>query len=402
MPAARWLPALLVLLGLAAWAQADDTAAARLTFTKTFKGSQPEYTRVSVAEDGEASYQGGSIAEPTDPDSFRLSAATTARLFGLAAALNGFRGVELEYRRPVAHMGWKVLVYEKGGERAEVSYNYTQNAAALELEQWFGRIARGRFLVQQLAYRAQFDRLGVLETLREFEREFNTGQLVDAEQFAPILERLAGDTRLMRPVQTRARQLLGRIRGVPARLQFEHSDPGSGWYTRVVVFEQGSGLYERRRFDQPAREQPLEIPAGAATRLMGLVREANYFRGQPAGGGDGPDGSAGYRLTYDGGSEHQETSFRRPPDAILAEIVHLFQQTVQQEEFRQRLDAALETESVMLQVVLQELEGALQTNALINPGEFVPVLERIANGSGTHPLVREQVARLLARIRAGS
>lgn len=392
--------ALCLLLAVPGPLLAGDASAGRLTFVKTFKGSVPEFTRIVVEENGQATYQGGRAEEPSEPDSFRLSVPVTSRLFSLAGALNYFRGVKLEYTRPVAHLGEKVVVYEKGAERTEVRYNYTQNPTADELQRWFERIGRGRFLIQQLEFRARYDRLGVLETLRQFEQDFNTGELVELEQFVPILEQLAGDQRLMRLVQTRAQQLLGRIRRTSWRLQFEYGDLRSGWYAKVIVEEQGSARYEHRRFSDLPAERRLVLPAGTAARLGELLRQANYLRGQTM-TGDADGKARGYRLIFEAGAEHNEAAFLQPPDAVLAEIVHLFRQLLEQEGFRTRLRAALEKESVTLQVVLQELEGAVFRNALADPREFVPVLEQIATNNQAHPLVRERAERLLARIRAG-
>lgn len=393
---------LLMLFGAPAAAQAVEASAARLTFVKVFKNSQPEYTRVTVQEDGQASYQGGSAEEPDEPEPFQLSASVTARVFELSAALNHFRRVELEFPRQVAHMGRKTFIYEEAGERTQVSYNYTRNAAAQELQALFEGIARGRYLKLKLEFHLQFDRLGMLQALREFERDFNAGGLVDTEQIAPLLKRISSDRRLMRLAQTRARDLLRRIQGTTGRLQFEHADEYTGWYTKVIVEERGTGTYERRGLNQPPQEKPLPLPPNTVARLMELVREANYFRGGGASSGAAGQAS-GYRLTYEAGPEHHEVAFSAPPDASLAEIVHLVQQALRQEDLRSQLQAALEkeSESMMLQVVLQELETAVRSNSLVAPKQFEPLLERIAKSGETHAMVREQAERILAWIRAG-
>lgn len=397
----RILPLAICLSAGSLWAQAGEEASlARLTFVKTFEGSQPEYTRVTVRESGEATYQGGRVGETGDPEPFQLSPEVTGRLFALAAELNYFGGLELESPLEVAYLGKKSFSYEKGGQQATVSYNYTRNPAAEELQQWFERIARGRFLIQQLEYRLQFDPLGVLEVLREFERDFNAGRLVDLPQFAPVLERIANDRRLLRLAQIRAQELLRRIRGTPGRLQFEYGDQNTGGYYKIVVEEQGAATYEGRRFEDSANPRPLTVPATLRARLAELVRQANYLRGLASGGEE--QRLSGYRLTYEAGAEHNEVAFSQPPTATLAEMVHIFQQLLQQEHFRRRLQAALQEDSVNLQVVLQELEVAIGRDIVADPKAFVPLLEEIATGSGHHPLAREQAQRLLARIRGAN
>jgi len=401
MPARFFRRCLPLLLACALPVLAGDDAAARLTFTKLFRERAPEYVRVTVTEDGRATYQGGTEDDPGEPESFRLSAEVTARMFALAAELNNFRGVALEARQQVANLGRKTFIFERGGERSEVTYNYTQNHAGDELQRLFEKIARGRHLSQQLEARLVYDRLGVLETLREFEREFNTGGLVDLEQFVPVLQSIGADRQVMRLAQTRAQRLLARIRGGGRRLQIEHGDQGSGWYLRLAVDDGGAAAYEERRFNQPPVERPLALPPAVTARLWELARQANYFRGQ-ASSAYAEAQLNGYRLLYEAGAEHNEVAFTTAPDAVLAEIAYLFQRVVRQEEFRQRLQAAVEEKSVTLQVVLQELEAAVQAGGVAEPKDFVPLLEKIAGAGDTHPRVREQAERLLARIRSGA
>lgn len=398
----RRLALFLSLAGLGAAGMAlgaAESSSARLTYIKVFKGSLPEYTRVTVEEDGEATYQGGAADHPDAPESFRLSAAVATRLFGLAAELGYFKGVDLESGQRVANLGQKTFVYEKAGSRAEVSYNYTRSEAAQALQQWFERIARGRYLVRQLEHRLVFDRLGLLDTLREFEREFNAGQLVDADQFVSVLERIAGDPRSMQLVKTRAQGLLRRIRGGAAILQFEYGEQESGWYYKVVLVDQGGATYEARRFADAANPQRLELPETPGRRLWELAQQANYFRDQPR-SQERTGRLSGYRFTYEAGPEHREIAFLVPPSATLAEMLHLFQQTLAQEHFRQRLHAAMQEKSYQLQVVLQELDVAVQGRKLLAPRDFLPVLEGIANGDGHHPVVRGLAERLLATIRS--
>lgn len=375
-----------------------DSPAGRLTYVKVFKGSVPEYTRVTVEEDGEATYQGGSAEHPDAPERFRLSPATTSRLLGLTAELSYFQGVQLESGQRVANMGQKTFLYEKGETRTEASYNHTRNATANELQQWFERIARGRYLAQQLEHGLVFDRLGLLESLRLFEREYNAGQLVDPEQFIGLLERIASDARLMELARTRAQGLLRRVRGGAATLEFEYGDQESGWYFKMVLVDQGTATREARRFSDPANPQRLDLPETASRRLWELARLANYFRDLP-GELDVGDRLRGYRITYEAGSEHRELTFLSPPDALLAEMTHLFQQVIAQEHFRQRLQSAAQERSFQLQIVLQELDAAILADKLIAPRDFVPQLEGIAKGEGEHPIVRGLAERLLAHIR---
>lgn len=374
---------------------------AQLTYVKVFKGSLPEYTRVTIEENGQATYQDGSADQPEAPESFRLSPGTTARLLGLAGDLGYFQNLELDSGERVARMGDKTFSYQKGETRAEVHYNHTKNSTAFELQNWFERIARGRFLARQLEHQVVFDRLGLPETLRIFEREFNAGQLVDPEQFVGVLERIANDARAMGLVKSQAQDLLRRMRGGPARLQLEYGDDETGWYYKMVLVDGGSATEESRRYSDPSNPQRLDLPENISRRLWELARLANYFRDLTT-YSESPGRLRGYRLSYEAGPEFRQVVFSAPPDALVAEMVHIFQQSLQQTYFEQRLRAALEGNSIELQVVLQDLDTAIRGDKLLAPSEFIPLLEGIAGGNAQHPVVRGLAERLLAQLRGGS
>ena len=387
-----------LVLSAAAFARPEEAATGRLTYVKVFRGSGPEYVRITVDENGEATFQGGSADRPDASESFRLSSPVVARLFGLAAQLNYFKSGELESGYRVAFMGQKTFTYHKGGVRGEATYNHTRSPAAAELQLLFDRLARGRILAAQLEHRLLFDRLGLLDTLREFERDFNAGHVVDPEQFIPVLERLIADPRLMQIARTRAQSMLRRIRGGAATLQFEYGDLERGWYYKVILVDQGGATQEIRRFSESVNPQRLDLPEGVARRLWELARLENYFRdrGQYQ---EPVERLSGYRLTYEAGPEVNDLLFSTPPSAAVAEMVQLFQQAVTQEQFRQRLRAALDAKSLQLQLILQELDAAVQNRKLMAPREFVPVLEGIAGEGSQHPVVRGLAERLLAHIR---
>lgn len=377
---------------------AQEPAGARLTFIKVFPGSQPEYIHITVEENGHAIYRGGSADNPDEPDIFQLSPEFTRRLFSLAAELGYFQSIKLETDKPVAHMGEKTFIYEKAGHRSTVSYNYTTNQTAETLRELFENLARGRILLGELEQRLVFDRLGLMDTVRRLEREFNAQRLVELDQFVPVLEKIAQDGGVMSLARTRAQALLRRFQGAPATLQLEYGDQQSNRYYKMVFVHGGVVTYEARRYDQPPQPRILELPPGVEERVWELVRLANYFR-DLAGYQEPPRGLSGHRITYEFQAEQQQVAFTGPPTAAVGELVRIFEQTVNQEEYRSRLKRALQEESLMLQVVLQDLEAAISRDDLLDPAEFAPLLEGIAKQAGQHELVRAQAERLLARIR---
>ena len=390
----------LLLAGSAPLCSSPDDASAVLRFTKIFPGSFPDYMDVTVGEDGAAVYR-GRPEEDAEVQEFQLSDDVTRRLFSLAAALNYFQGVGLESRHKVAFMGDKTFVYSKGGRESRISFNYTEDSTARELQELFEAIGRGRSYHEQLESRLRYDRLGIIEVMRAFERDFNAGKLADVQQFAPILERIANDPSLARLARSRAADLLRRVRGGPARLELELVEKRSGLFYRLVVEEPGQAFYESRRIGESPNLQPWRVSEAAIARLLELVPLANYLRGAPRMAED-EQAATVYRLTYESGAEKNNAVFAAPPSTPVAEMIHIFRQILQQEYFGERLSKAERGEGEMLLIVLQELDTAVQRDNLVAPAQFVPKLEAIASAESTDPVTRQQAERLLARLRAAS
>src|SRR6266567_5942167 len=74
------------LMGAAAGPAQEPSGTARLTFTKTLQGSTPEFEEIVVDSDGSATYDGRKLSDSASPRQFKISAATTQRLFALAGA----------------------------------------------------------------------------------------------------------------------------------------------------------------------------------------------------------------------------------------------------------------------------------------------------------------------------
>ncbi len=389
---------LLVLSGAGLFAAGQENDTGRLIFLKTFPGSTPEYTRIEVSKNGRAIFQGGKIAEPEEPETFILSPVTTKEIFRLAAELGYFRNLTLEFPKKIASMGEKTFVYEKGARRGEVKYNYTRNESAQQLQTLFENIALGRTLMGELAFRARFDRLGVAESLRKFDRALTDGQLVDLPEFLPVLARIEKDRRLMKLARNHAGRLMARLENTSARLQLEHGDTVANRYTSLVVREEGEGSLEQRRFQDKSQPRPMAIPERLKARLWELAAQLALEKvGAVAAA---PGMFTGYRLTYENGATKKQTSFSSPPSAMLAEIVHILNTVVEQERLLAKLLTTKEKDRFMLQVVLQEVDTALKQSAIADPGVFEPVMEEIAGDEKRHKIERDLAREMLERIRS--
>lgn len=189
---------------------AGQSTSPRIAFVKEFPGSVPDYYSVSVAQGGEAIYS----TAPDDPKPvrFKISPELTEALFHAAERLDNFKDAHFETKRRVASMGKKTLRYEGSGQRYEASFNYSDNPDVMVLAQVFEKIGRSEQDLVDLDRATHYDRLGVNAALAQVEMAMNRRELVEAQQFAPVLEAIAGDSRFLNIARQRAGRLLDRIR----------------------------------------------------------------------------------------------------------------------------------------------------------------------------------------------
>jgi hypothetical protein len=202
------------LLGLQNLYRAQQPSATELTYSKTLKGSVPEYTKITVDSTGAGSYEGRKLDEAANPRSLRLSPGTTHELFDLAAELNYFRSDKLESHKKVANLGQKTLTYRAGSEVNQVKFNYTQNRAAQDLADLFEKIASVEQHITALEYDIKYDHLSLPRQLLQIQIDLDNKALAEPELMVPILEKITQNSRFLHLAQTRAQNILQRIQSI--------------------------------------------------------------------------------------------------------------------------------------------------------------------------------------------
>ena len=183
----------------------------RLTYTKTLKGSTPEFLALTVSANGEGTYEGRSLSDPPNPRPLKLSTATTQRLFELAGELENFRGIDLESHRKVANLGMKTLRYEAGGQENHVQFNYTLNRDAQQLADLFEKIASVEQHLATLEFAMKYDHLSLPQELLQIQIDLENRALADPELLVPTLEKITQNPRFLHLAQARAQDILKRL-----------------------------------------------------------------------------------------------------------------------------------------------------------------------------------------------
>jgi hypothetical protein len=188
---------------------------AKLTYSRTFKGSTPEYLLITVDSKGLGTFEGHKLDEAQSPRPFQLSVGTTERIFALAGQLHNFQFVDLDSHKKVANLGQKTLTYEQGENVHRVVFNFTENRMAQELVEIFEAVGAVEEHISTLEFGMKYDPLGLPQELLQIQIELNRKSLTGPEMLLPTLEKIAHDSRFLHLAQVRAQQIIERIQPSP-------------------------------------------------------------------------------------------------------------------------------------------------------------------------------------------
>ncbi len=199
----RWI---CLVLSAAVLCAADPAV---IRYSKDFPGSVPPYASIWVDQTGKGEFNDAPDGE--FPAKFQLTPAETEAIFSLAAKLDNFAR-PLDSGLKVAFTGEKVFRFEQGAVRREVKFNYTQDAGAQALLDWFERLTETSMHAINLERTIRFDRLGLDKALLQLQISADKNRLVGASQLLPVLDRVAKFQSTFVRVRERAAALADAIR----------------------------------------------------------------------------------------------------------------------------------------------------------------------------------------------
>jgi hypothetical protein len=189
----------------AAWA-ADD---AKLTLWKEFPGSVPAYFSAEITRTGKVTYK--EAADDPYPVVFQLDETDNKEIWELAEKL-GYFSRPLESGLKVAFMGKKSFRHEGGGQKKEVSFNYTTDLDGQKLLDWFERIGESEQGFIRLERTVKYDKLGVHQAILYLQAAQDKKRLVGLDQYLPLLDRVIKNESYLHMARERASQLADLIR----------------------------------------------------------------------------------------------------------------------------------------------------------------------------------------------
>lgn len=186
---------------------ASDTP--RLFYSKSFPRSTPPYVAITLDRNGNAEYK--ESPEDDQPVRFQVPESELAQIFRLTDKLERFTR-PLESPLKVAFTGAKTFRFENGSETNEVQFNYSEDADARLLADWFERIAETEQHRISLERAAKYDKLGVHKALLLLQASLERKRLVAPQQLLPMLDRIAQNGEYLHMARERAAGLAETIR----------------------------------------------------------------------------------------------------------------------------------------------------------------------------------------------
>jgi hypothetical protein len=176
-----------------------------IVYSKSFPGSTPAYVEIHLQRDGAVTY----LEKPDDdrPVNFRLAQSEADEIFQLAAKLDHFKR-PLESGLKVAKMGEKTFQWVNGEERNKQSFNYSLEADARALQDWFEKVTETEMHLFALERTVRFDKLGVNKVLLQLETSWDKKRLLGVAQFEPLLKRVINNESYLHMDRERAEKLL--------------------------------------------------------------------------------------------------------------------------------------------------------------------------------------------------
>jgi len=181
----------------------------RISYTKSFPGSDPAYMATTVDKNGGVTYR---ETKDEEPETFKLEPEMVQSIFDLADKLDHFKR-PLESGLKVARTGDKTFRWENGTEASEVKFNYSLDENAKLLQDWFERVSESERALMNLRRAIRFDKLGVNDAVLRVDTAWSQKRLVGREQFLPLLDRIAKNEGFVNLARDRAARLAADLRG---------------------------------------------------------------------------------------------------------------------------------------------------------------------------------------------
>jgi len=122
-------------------------------------------------------------------------------------------GAHYESNRNVANLGTKKLTLEGPTGIRAAEFNFSTRREVRKLASFFDRLIVQELLMFDIDVALEFDLLAIPKKLEQIEKDLRARRVADAKRLIPVLDRIAGDRRLVNFARETATRLRRQIKG---------------------------------------------------------------------------------------------------------------------------------------------------------------------------------------------
>lgn len=149
-------------------------------------------------------------------EKFEVTAPTRERIFQLAEQANYFQG-DFDFKKHrIADSGTKTLSYADPHQQHTTTYNWSENPAIQDLTKIFQGMVNTEESARRMLYYRRYDKLGLEPELQRLEDMAKSGDAIELQSIAPLLQQITQDSSVLHVARQRAERLLKKAGGAPA------------------------------------------------------------------------------------------------------------------------------------------------------------------------------------------
>jgi hypothetical protein len=167
-------------------------------------------------------------------------------------------------------------------------------------------------------------------------------------------------------------------------------------YVAITVEQNGQVTYqEAKEDDNPIK---IQLDRASAQQMFDLTEKLGRFQ-RPVESGLKIANLGLKTFRFDDGAEHHEIQFNYSLDVNAQELLDRFERITETEQHFANLDRTAHFEKLGVNDVLLQMQITWEHNRLVDPEQFLPLLDRISKNDSYLHISRELAASLADAIR---
>ena len=171
-------------------------------------------------------------------------------------------------------------------------------------------------------------------------------------------------------------------------------------FVEIKVNDSGSGTCDIRQLNEEANPRAMQIDAPLVQAIFNLATKLHNF--------DGVDLEMHRRIAnlgektfvYDRGAESHHVTFNYTLNRDAAALLGIFEGLARQQTYLFDLDRTMHYDPLGVNDVLLQIEKDLNQKLLPEPGQFLPLLDRVAADQHFIDIARDRARKLATLIRS--